>query len=1568
MEALESGDPTGDETETSDTTTDAPADTTTDAPADTTTDAPADTTTDAPADTTTDAPADTTADAPADTTTDAPKDILTGTPEPTEGSACDHANTEYTVGPLRDAGESLSGFTITSDGHVYDGPGAQYGVCPDCGQQICQPLDQDVHIEGAHTPGESGACTVCGYSGSCQHASQSTVRTVTGSEAQALEDGRSHLVTGAYTEQTVCDDCGAILQTVQGELETVEAHDYSENTCTVCGYEKGCRHSEVNSFIESEGAPVFVDEVDHRYEGSGCVVDVCAICGEEVSRFEFPNGLYTSHTFGEGGRCVDCGYVGACDHPDLELVLQPADSSDIAAHVVGHDEWEHFYVGPAVQCGYCEACESQIVIAVEGDMELSLSHRYVDGVCADCGYASTCEHPLDAWETSYYRGENSEAVFLSVSTHRISNGYIEDVWCTQCGAQLKNIVHETGSVDAPHSFYEGYCRICDYANVCPHPNQVWNYVLDYTREDEFTYASVSSNWHDVTGPGYAYSQCPDCGEGLERSQIVTERQAHDFDMNGLCTKCSYCIDCAHPESARETVYDVEGDCLPLDAQHHTYTGPYTATVYCRECGVALSVTSGSGTLTLDHAFDEGGVCTLCGERNTCAHENAERWSDVEWDAMPMYVSHMYHKVTGARYLYGYCPDCGQELPRELIEARVTAREHHSLDENGVCYACGAQIECLHFALCENLQFDYASAVCSDYDDVHHQVTARLVKETYCPACDKVLSSEYVSTETVLDVHLYDEEGVCRVCGHVSPVTGCSHSNVQIEPYMEPLWVDSGSASGHIAHGYEREIRICLDCGAVFFGGSSSEIVARAEEHNLVDGFCSQCGYGSLCIHSSTYADEYAVVIGVTRVANGYHEYLLAECTAEICWTCGAEIRQRVTGYTSWREPHEMDYGVCSVCAYYAPVSVTSLTIGSKLTMGVGAKTQLQPVVKPANATNPITYSSSKTSVATVDASGVVTAKKAGTATITVKCGSKTAKVTVTVKKAPTSVSISPAKATLSVGQTGTCKYTLSSGSAGTVSFSSSDPSVATVNEKGVVTAVGVGVADITVKTHNGKKASATITVVAAPTSVTLDASEIALGVGQTGALKAAADAPATITYKSLNPSIAAVDANGRVTAMGVGSATIVARAQNGVAALCTVTVKAAPSKVTLDVTKLTLGVGQTYKVDVTLGEEGEDCMGSYSFSSSKTSVATVSSSGVITAKKTGTATITVKTHNGKAAKVTVTVKKAPSSVKLSPARATLGVGETATYRYTLTSGAAASVTFTSSNEAVATVTDSGAVTAVGEGTATITVKTHNGKKATSTLTVMAAPTSVSLSASELTLGAGQTATLTASVNEGSAGAITFSSENPEIASVSGDKVTAVAVGTATIVARSYNGKEALCTVTVKAAPSKVTLDVTKLTLGVGQTYKVDVTLGEEGEDCMGSYSFSSSKTSVATVSASGVITAKKAGTATITVKTHNGKTAKVTVTVKKAPSSIKLSPTKATLTVGETATYKYTLTSGAAAGVTFTSSDETVATVTDAGVVTAVGEGTATITVKTHNGKKATSTLTVEPAAETELP
>ena len=137
---------------------------------------------------------------------------------------------------------------------------------------------------------------------------------------------------------------------------------------------------------------------------------------------------------------------------------------------------------------------------------------------------------------------------------------------------------------------------------------------------------------------------------------------------------------------------------------------------------------------------------------------------------------------------------------------------------------------------------------------------------------------------------------------------------------------------------------------------------------------------------------------------------------------------------------------------------------------------------------------------------------------------------------------------------------------------------------------------------------------------------------------------------------------------------------------------------------------------------------------------------------------------------------------------------------------------------------------------------------------------------------------------------------------------------------------------------------------------------------MGSYSFSSSKTSVATVSASGVITAKKAGTATITVKTHNGKTAKVTVTVKKAPSSIKLSPTKATLTVGETATYKYTLTSGAAAGVTFTSSDETVATVTDAGVVTAVGEGTATITVKTHNGKKATSTLTVEPAAETELP
>ena len=110
--------------------------------------------------------------------------------------------------------------------------------------------------------------------------------------------------------------------------------------------------------------------------------------------------------------------------------------------------------------------------------------------------------------------------------------------------------------------------------------------------------------------------------------------------------------------------------------------------------------------------------------------------------------------------------------------------------------------------------------------------------------------------------------------------------------------------------------------------------------------------------------------------------------------------------------------------------------------------------------------------------------------------------------------------------------------------------------------------------------------------------------------------------------------------------------------------------------------------------------------------------GVVKAIAKGTATITVKTSNGKKATCKITVPTVPTKVTLSKTSATLAVGKSLTLTKTVTpTDAETSYTWTSSNKAVATVTSSGVVKAVAAGTATITVKTSNGKTATCKVTV-----------------------------------------------------------------------------------------------------------------------------------------------------------------------------------------------------------------------------------------------------------
>lgn len=329
------------------------------------------------------------------------------------------------------------------------------------------------------------------------------------------------------------------------------------------------------------------------------------------------------------------------------------------------------------------------------------------------------------------------------------------------------------------------------------------------------------------------------------------------------------------------------------------------------------------------------------------------------------------------------------------------------------------------------------------------------------------------------------------------------------------------------------------------------------------------------------------------------------------------------------------------------------------------------------------------------------------------------------------------------------------------------------------------------------------------TGITVNPTSLSLTEGESADLTATVSPSnadnQSVTWDSNDKSVATVS-NGKVTALKAGSTSITVKSvDGGFTASCAVTVVAKTidvSSVTLSKSELTLTEGESETITATVKPDDATDK-TVSWSSSDPAVATVEG-GKITAVKEGTATITAKAGD-KTATCKVTVEKkviAVESVELDKTELELTEGGSATLVATVKPDNATdkTVTWTSSDPEVATV-DGGVVTAVKEGTATITAKAGD-KTAACEVTVKkntVAVESVELDKSELELAVGESATLVATVKPDDATdkTVTWSSSDPEIATVDGGVVTAVKGGTATITA-SAGDKTATCAVTVKA--------------------------------------------------------------------------------------------------------------------------------------------------------------------------
>jgi uncharacterized protein YjdB len=299
-----------------------------------------------------------------------------------------------------------------------------------------------------------------------------------------------------------------------------------------------------------------------------------------------------------------------------------------------------------------------------------------------------------------------------------------------------------------------------------------------------------------------------------------------------------------------------------------------------------------------------------------------------------------------------------------------------------------------------------------------------------------------------------------------------------------------------------------------------------------------------------------------------------------------------------------------------------------------------------------------------------------------------------------------------------------------VKWTTSDATVAKVSSTGKVTAVGNGTATITctAKDGSGKKASCKVTVTTLATGITLNKTTATIKTGKTLTLKATV-APSTasnkkVTWKSSNTKVATVDANGVVTAVKAGTATITCTAKDGsgVKSTCAVTVKQPVTGIKLSKSTLTLLKGKSSTLTKTVSPSDASNK-AVTWSSSDKSIATVDANGKVTAVKTGTVTITCKAKDGSGIKSTckVTVKQPVTKITLGKTKLTLKKGKTATLTKTVapTSAASKKVNWKSADTTIATVDVNGKVTAKKAGTVKITCTAADGSgvKATCTVTV-----------------------------------------------------------------------------------------------------------------------------------------------------------------------------------------------------------------------------------------------------------
>lgn len=487
--------------------------------------------------------------------------------------------------------------------------------------------------------------------------------------------------------------------------------------------------------------------------------------------------------------------------------------------------------------------------------------------------------------------------------------------------------------------------------------------------------------------------------------------------------------------------------------------------------------------------------------------------------------------------------------------------------------------------------------------------------------------------------------------------------------------------------------------------------------------------------------------------------------------------------------------------------VSSITLSqTEMSVKKGTVFWLSATINPDTADNKkVTWSSSDTSLATVDPDGKVTTLAVGT--VTISCASEdngtVAYCVVEITEPVTGLTLNTYYQEMVAGTKFVVLPTVLPIDAPNkdVTFVSSDPEVATVDENGVVTALVGGTCEIIVTTvESNLKATCTISVKEYVESIEISGNPERLNVGDSVTLVAtvgtATASNKTVLWTSSNPTIATVDQNGKVTGHSPGNVVITATAADGGGVSDSVIIKVINpvTSITFDKSKITMYVGDTVNIQATVNPANATIK-ELEWYSDDESIAKVYSDGDVVGIAPGRTVVYAKSTDGNeiVARCTVIVKEIirASSVSINSSEVTMLKGKTRKLIARLyPTNTNEHVRWLSTDTSIVQVDENGNIVTVGAGTCEVIAYSSAGTVEDSCIIH-----SVAMHFTDIRIEQYDTFNLYV---DGNPEAVSWRTSNPRIATVTQNGVVTGRMPGECVITATVQGKTVTCYVKVMA--------------------------------------------------------------------------------------------------------------------------------------------------------------------------